>query len=124
MPTISTTWSTAPAGWPSGTDLPLPGSASSLSRGFRSAPPAQRTCCASHSSENQGSVISTCRLGRAFRETQHGHVAAKRWVSQEFDPTYGLNISPVDLVGQLLDQIGDVLEMRMDGKRAAQHLER
>src|SRR5580692_7080099 len=99
MPTIRTTSSSAPAASPSRKVLPRPASASSSSPASRSAPPARPTLCG-------------LRLWDPTHTTTH-------------EPHYReLDIPPLDLLGQRLHHVGDVLEVRIDHQRLAVGFER
>src|SRR5580704_247733 len=99
MPTIRTTWSNAPAASPSRKVLPRPASASSSSPASRSARPARPILCG-------------LRLWAPTRTTtREAH-------DRELD------IPPLDLLGQRLHHVGDVLEMRVDRQRFAIGFER
>src|SRR5215472_5355117 len=95
MPTIRTTWWSAPAGSPSRKASPKPASASSSSPACRSAHLARRISCA-------------LRL------------SAQGWKTNNVES----NIPTLDLLGQRLNHLADVLEVRIDGERAAVGFER
>src|ERR1700692_5141524 len=99
MPTIRTTSSSAPAASPSRKVSPKPASASSSSPASRSAHPARPISCA---------LRLLVRTRPATRETQQRQS----------------DIPPLDLLGQRLHHIGDVLEMRIDRQRLAVGFER
>src|SRR5580698_4724423 len=94
MPTIRTTSSNAPAASPSRKVLQKPASASSSSPASRSAPPARPILCALRLLVQ----IRTTTPEANYRE---------------------LDIPPLDLLGQRLHHVGDVLEMRVDRQRLA-----
>src|SRR5580698_9758775 len=99
MPTTRTTWSNVPAASPSRKASPKPASASSSSPACRSAHPARPISCA-------------LRLWVPTRTTtREAHYRE-------------LNIPPLDLLGQRLHDVGDVLEMRVDRQRLAVGFER
>src|SRR5215813_12236506 len=109
-PTISTTWWSAPAGWPGRMDSLRWGSASSLSPASRSVRRARPICCASLSwpprrrgtpDDARGQRGSGCP---SFRR-----------------PTS--DIAAVDFFTQLLDQIGNALQVRMDGECTPERVE-
>src|ERR1700682_62785 len=99
MPTISTTSSNAPAGSPSRKVSPKPASASSLSPASRSARPARPILCGLRLWVQ--TRLATCDAH--YRE---------------------LDIPPLDLFGQRLHDVGDVLEMWVDRQRLAVGFER
>src|SRR5580700_1618317 len=99
MPTIRTTWSNAPAASPSRKVLPRPASASSSSPASRSARQARPILCG-------------LRLSVPTRTTTRE--------AHDRD----LDIAPLDLLGQRLHHVGDVLEMRIDRQRLAVGFER
>src|SRR6202140_4679238 len=96
MPTIRTTWSNAPAASPSRKVLPRPASASSSSPAAR---PARPILCGLR----LWAPTRTTTLEAHFRE---------------------LDIPPLDLLGQRLHHVGDMLEARIDRQRLAVGFER
>src|SRR6516225_9529538 len=88
---------------------PAPTPSSRPSRSVRRARP---ICCASLS------WLPRRRATPDDARTQTGSSAVLRFASCDLD------IAPVDLLGQLLDQLGNALQVRVDGERAAERVER
>src|SRR5262249_47136847 len=111
-PTISMTWWSAPAGSPGRMDSLRWDSASSSSPAFRWVRRGRPICCASLSwlPRRRGTPDDARR--------RRGSSVVLRF------PSCDLDIAPVDLFAQLLDQIGNALQVRVDGQRTAERVER
>src|SRR5262247_4001055 len=110
-PTISMTWWSAPAGSPGRMDSLRWDSASSSSPAFRWVRRGQPICCASLSWLPR-------RRGTPDDARRSGSPVVLRF------PSCDLDIAPVDLFAQLLEQIGNALQVRVDGERTAERVER